>query len=320
MSGAKHFWVGHGQPADLPSYYDVETVHSSPRPLSRSMMQGEIITSDGIQIVRALNIPSATFSNIPARSRESGGRRYMLAIASQPQVVVTPTTRVRWHRPHDLIVLDTSQSWEVRVSRTKMSTVMTVADDLLHQVIDRDALRQSLGRTGPFRSTTLMSAAMDAAWTVSKAGRLADAAPRVLRSLADLLWLATAAGRDDERAEGSLGLEVRREQFKVCVEQRYADPDVTSGDLARELRISTRYLRRAFAEIHSTPARYLHDFRLDASAAYLVDPAWAARTVTEVALRCGFNSAAHFSTEFKRRFGRSPREFRMTALRADHTA
>lgn len=312
MNSARHFSVDHNHPTALPAYYDVETVRSSPQDASRRVMRGERISSDGIQIVRAFDIPCASFSNLPAHRRAPDGARFMLAIATHAQVVQAPAGKARWHTPHDLIVLDTSEPWEVRVSRTKMSTVMTVADDLIHQVISRDELRKMLARTSPSNPTSLMSAAMDTAWMLAKAGRLADAGPRMLRSIVDLLWLMTvAAGREDERAAGALGLELRREQFKACIHRRYTEPGLTTADVARELNISTRYLRRAFAEIDCAPARYLHDFRLDASAELLKDAASSAHGIIDIALACGFSSAAHFSTEFRRRFGLSPREFRL---------
>lgn len=283
-------------------------------------MEGEVITSDGIQIVRAFDIPCAAFCNRPAPRRARRDARFMLAIATQAQVVLSPQARARWHTPHELIVLDTAEPWEVRVSKTKMSTVMTVADDLLHQVVSRDELRRLAARTDRAHPSSLMSAVMDSAWTLAKQGRLPDAAPRLLRSIADLLWLTAAHTDDDnERAGSALGLHVRREQFKAYVRQHYADSGLSMADVARHLRVSARHLRRAFAAVDATPARYLHDYRLDASAERLKDPALYGRSITDIAMECGFGNAAHFATTFRARFAQSPREFRLAhaALRAD---
>jgi transcriptional regulator GlxA family with amidase domain len=41
------------------------------------------------------------------------------------------------------------------------------------------------------------------------------------------------------------------------------------------------------------------------------------RTVTEVALRWGFRSPAHFSRAYRAHFGRTPREERQAALGQD---
>ena len=44
------------------------------------------------------------------------------------------------------------------------------------------------------------------------------------------------------------------------------------------------------------------------SSATLID-----RSITEIAFECGFTSSAHFSTEFRKSFGASPRAFRRSA-------
>jgi AraC family L-rhamnose operon regulatory protein RhaS len=56
---------------------------------------------------------------------------------------------------------------------------------------------------------------------------------------------------------------------------------------------------------------YLTHCRLEFGAQMLREQPAAA--VTDVALTCGFSSSQYFATVFSRRFGCSPREFRMKA-------
>ena len=67
---------------------------------------------------------------------------------------------------------------------------------------------------------------------------------------------------------------------------------------------------RAVARV--TPMRYVRDARLDHARSLLL--ATGART-SDVAARAGFESAAHFSREFKRRFG-TPPSFYIRSLHA----
>lgn len=62
------------------------------------------------------------------------------------------------------------------------------------------------------------------------------------------------------------------------------------------------------------PLAYLRKCRLNACARLLRDPQWAKSSITEICFACGFSSSAHFSTEFKRTFGLSPREYRQADL------
>ncbi len=58
----------------------------------------------------------------------------------------------------------------------------------------------------------------------------------------------------------------------------------------------------------ATPLQYLNQCRLDAARQLLRrEPG---RSVTEIALSCGFSSPQYFATVFGRQFGVSPREFR----------
>ena len=74
--------------------------------------------------------------------------------------------------------------------------------------------------------------------------------------------------------------------------------------LARKLTVSPRHLERLFQRhLGTTPAAYHLGLRLDRARELLrLSPL----PVTDVGLACGFQSAAHFSTAYSRRFGRPP--------------
>ncbi|QJP16489.1 GlxA family transcriptional regulator [Starkeya sp. ORNL1] len=81
--------------------------------------------------------------------------------------------------------------------------------------------------------------------------------------------------------------------------------------LAERLDVSARQLERLFRRhLGASPAAYQLGLRLERARELLrLSPL----PVTDVGLACGFQSAAHFSTAYARRFGRSPREERRTA-------
>jgi len=70
----------------------------------------------------------------------------------------------------------------------------------------------------------------------------------------------------------------------------------------------THFVHHCRQLTNMTPLQYLNHRRLETARRLLsADPP---RSVTEIALGCGFNSAQYFATVFRRHFGRSPREFR----------
>jgi AraC-like DNA-binding protein len=89
------------------------------------------------------------------------------------------------------------------------------------------------------------------------------------------------------------------------LEQRLARP-LDLEALARELGVSRRTLSaRCRAICGTSPARLLARLRLERARALLHETGL---PVKAVAVRCGFANPNHFSTAFRRAFGRPPRE------------
>jgi AraC-like DNA-binding protein len=87
----------------------------------------------------------------------------------------------------------------------------------------------------------------------------------------------------------------------------YHEP-ITNQQLARLAHLSVRALERKFrASFHVTPQEYLRRLRLHMASRALV---YTHRPLAKVALDCGFADQSHFSREFRRHFGRTPRDYR----------
>ena len=80
------------------------------------------------------------------------------------------------------------------------------------------------------------------------------------------------------------------------------------GELCDKLDISRRQLERLFSRyLNESPMHVYFDMRLSHAYALMNETGM---SVTEIALASGFNSATHFSRQFKRKFGASPHFFR----------
>jgi AraC-like DNA-binding protein len=83
---------------------------------------------------------------------------------------------------------------------------------------------------------------------------------------------------------------------------------ITNEQLAATARMSLRAFERRFlASFHLTPQRYLRRLRLGIASRALIG---ASQSLVEIALACGFGDQSHFTREFRRHFGRTPREYR----------
>lgn len=110
----------------------------------------------------------------------------------------------------------------------------------------------------------------------------------------------------DPRTDGRI-TEARLARVLEYMSVHFAEPlDLTR--LAREAGVSKFHFARLFRErVSTTPHRHLVELRLAAARRML---AGTDRPVSEVAFACGYESAAHFGSAFRRRHGLSPGEFR----------
>jgi transcriptional regulator GlxA family with amidase domain len=99
----------------------------------------------------------------------------------------------------------------------------------------------------------------------------------------------------------------RVERSIELIEQHALSP-FTIQELARRIGSSTRELNRAFARITSErPGAIWRKIRLNHAHWMLLNTH---RSVTQIALECGFADSAHFSRWFRREYGQAPSTFR----------
>lgn len=99
------------------------------------------------------------------------------------------------------------------------------------------------------------------------------------------------------------------ERAVQLMEQRLGAPLSVAG-IARRLGVGRRQLERQFAAaLGASPAGYGRRLRLEHGRWLL---GHTRRSVTEIALECGFADASHFTRCFRGAFAQSPRDFRRT--------
>jgi AraC-like DNA-binding protein len=83
---------------------------------------------------------------------------------------------------------------------------------------------------------------------------------------------------------------------------------ISNQQLARLAHMSVRSFERKFrGSFHLTPQKYLRKLQMRMAGRALV---YSDQSLAEVALSCGFADQSHFSREFRRHFGRTPRAYR----------
>uniref|UniRef100_UPI003217DD10 AraC family transcriptional regulator n=1 Tax=uncultured Draconibacterium sp. TaxID=1573823 RepID=UPI003217DD10 len=100
------------------------------------------------------------------------------------------------------------------------------------------------------------------------------------------------------------------EYLKVAMSRIHSNysTGVSVSDLARECKISERYLRTLFNKyLESTPQEYCNNLRVNKSIELLADRHI---PIKEIAYRVGYSTPQYFSRMFKEKYGFSPQTYR----------
>ena len=92
------------------------------------------------------------------------------------------------------------------------------------------------------------------------------------------------------------------------LKQNYSDPNLKVSDLAKSINLSEKHFRRLFLSIHKkNPYTYLQEFRISKAELLLLNTS---KSISDIALQCGFSDIYSFSHCFKSQNGISPSEYR----------
>jgi acetamidase/formamidase/AraC-like DNA-binding protein len=210
----------------------------------------------------------------------------------------------------DVAVLPRQDAWEIAFNRGMHAVALSVETTAFHgrklgslsfgrpRIVRADGLAAVLARSLEAAAESLETLTATEWTTLSQA-------------LAELLLtlLHQPAGRHAD-AGGTTTREALLHRIYQAIERWLDDPELTPARVAQAEGISERYLQKLFEGTGDNFTHYLRQRRLHRTRAELANPANASQSVSEIAFRCGFSDAAHFSRAFRERFDLSPREFR----------
>ena len=130
------------------------------------------------------------------------------------------------------------------------------------------------------------------------------------RNLLSEIWLLLL--EEIKNADSSIFHAPQKNQDRVLtmisfIQENFAQK-LTLEDIAGAAAVSTRECLRCFrASIHQSPLDYLIEYRIRVSKKMLESTDL---SITEIALRCGFNSNSYYTKQFHRICGKAPNAYR----------
>jgi AraC family transcriptional activator of tynA and feaB len=124
-----------------------------------------------------------------------------------------------------------------------------------------------------------------------------------------VLALLSTMRTETASSKPSVAAALWQRQVADCISRQFFNPALSVSTIAQELKVSARYLQR-ICEGGESPGERLRQFRLRKAAERLRNSPWKERSITEICYSCGFSNSSHFSTEFRRFYGVTPRQYR----------
>lgn len=231
---------------------------------------------------------------------------YCIYMADQATWLERETGVIQQIEPYDIAIISSeaplrtvstagTRHLSLFVPRASVLARMAWADEICGRSIRLDA--NSRGTAQALVATLRASIELD---------RFDAVGPSLVQALLALLL---KVGSDTAPSRPRPVVTIRREQVAECIKQHFADFGLNVATIAGELKVSARYLQR-ICEGGPSPGEQLRQFRLRKAAERLRSDTWSTRSISEVGYSCGFASSSYFSTEFRRFYGVTPREYR----------
>lgn len=209
----------------------------------------------------------------------------------------------------DFVLSDSFAPGRVAFAESNHSLGVSIPyDTLTLHIPDPEAIfgRRVAGRLG---FAQLVSSMLRAIWIQAERGLPSQFGPGVAKNLLELLATAYAIDHKAATAESSVQC-ARRAQVKRFIERRLRDAELNANAVADGLGLSTRYIRRLFANEGESVSDYILRRRLEECSRQLTSSLWQGRSITDTAFEWGFSSMAHFTRAFKDRFAVTPSDYR----------
>jgi len=191
------------------------------------------------------------------------------------------------------------------------SLTLVISEPLLRELAPRAFLRDSATLAFQQQRRRIDARAQVLVALIGHSLRHSIAEPLEAESLALTLVQRALGPRTTHAAGASVGRQLLVDRAKLVLTSDLARR-WTLAEIAAEVRCSPVYLTQVFQQVEGLP---LYRYQLRLRLARALDLLAHYDDLTTLSLDLGFSSHSHFSAAFREAFGRSPSEFRQSALR-----
>ena len=237
---------------------------------------------------------------------------YRIYLGVTPGVRMEQADRQLEFRARDIVLYDVSRPWTTThtIGRASMRVVMLTFPRALVP-IDRATVRPLIGTLTPRSLPGRSLVAQLLVGLTEPAGTDDPALAEVLREC--------AVGLIRQRLGEPTGITPRtrrllyQSRINGIIRRNLGNPALDPDGIARNARISPRYLHAIFQDADLTPMQLVKRLRLHEAHRRLRDPALAGTPVKDIMAAVGYVRADQFARDFRQQFGFSASEARLLA-------
>jgi AraC-like DNA-binding protein len=265
-----------------------------------------------IAFVRAFST-SVVLRRTPADIARMQERRFLITMSEDARFVERGNGYEAELRPNDLLFSDLTEPNITLHSGCTALTVLIPEADFKRHLPGADDLNGLIVRGD--RGAGRIAASMIRALAPNNEQHFNDhAAEHVATALLHAI-AAAYAETYGERIQADAATGSRRLQMVQFVEEHLDEAELNVARVATAFGVTDRYVRMLFEGSQEPLSAYIRRRRFEECARQLCDPLLRSRTISEIALSCGFNSLASFDRAFKAYFDMTPREYRVSCDR-----
>ncbi|MFA5580416.1 MAG: helix-turn-helix domain-containing protein [Paracoccaceae bacterium] len=296
------------------AFYPVEVLKAGDSPITvhhfSSAQRGMLrVTRGHVAVGTAL----VGRSNPATTSRGSAPDEFVLMRAETARLVYSQFGRRVELAPGGMALIDARSSFEFERHSTGANRCFHLSGAILRDVIAEPEALCALEIDGRGGIGATIAALLDSIWQQSTVLSTSEQT-LLLESLAAAIALAGGQGQRHTQRWVRPAPDAPLQRARDHISRHVGDPKLTPPNVARAAGVSLSYLQFLAQSEGTTIGKMILQTRLDACAAILANPDYAARRITDLAYDYGFSDSAHFCRSFKARFKVTATRYRKTAL------
>lgn len=237
----------------------------------------------------AINLKGSTIVSVRGRDLALGEQEAVLGARIEIESVIEPD-------PDRFLIL--------AIPRAAISSLVANADDAITCPIPRDSPPLQL-------LMKYLGLIQEECFPVTPELQLA-----IVAHIRDLVSLIIGEAPDAAAHATSGGVRAARlRAIKIDILANMRSADMSLATVAARQDISASYVRKLFESEGTSFTEFVMDQRLSAAHRMLTSPRLTHQSISEIALDVGFRDLSYFNRAFRRRFGHTPSQIRLAALR-----